>query len=235
MHPNQPDATKRIWGSASWAALSGVAGAVLLGSSFVLLPSPPAVNAPHGPLVGYANSHHALLLWTAWLEAGGSALFVAFLVAVASAAGSRRTARQLTVLCGSAVLTVSLVYAIFLIAIAEMSETGGTQLRTAVVAYGLWAACEHAFLLAPPVFLPLGFALRGSSILGGRFSTTAIGLGCAAIVVGLVGLFYARPQNAGAAGIAINLLIGLQAIWLLAAAASLHRRRVRWGHVVEAA
>jgi hypothetical protein len=102
---------------------------------------------------------------------------------------------------------------------------GGPQLRTATVAYGLFAACEHTFLLAPPVFLPLGFALRGSPLLGSRFSKSAVALGCASIVLGAVGLFLARPNNAGAAGVAINALLGLEAIWVAAAALSLHQRR----------
>jgi RND superfamily putative drug exporter len=137
-------------------------------------------------------------------------------------------------LAATAVLAVGLLYAICLIAMAESSELGGTQLRTAPVAYGLWAACEHAFLLAPPVFLPLGFALRRSSALSSRFSTGAVLLGCAAIVLGLVGLFYAGSQNAGAAGIAINVLLGLQAVWVIAAAVSLQRRTVPRDRAAEA-
>jgi hypothetical protein len=226
---------RRIREPASCTSLAGVAGAILLGSSFLLLPHPPAVNAPVGQLVDYANSHHDLLLLTAWLEAAGSALFVAFLVVLADTeAGGRGTARLLTLLCGGAVLAVGLLYAICLIAMAESSELGGTQLRTAPVAYGLWAACEHAFLLAPPVFLPLGFALRRSSALSSRFSTGAVLLGCAAIVLGLVGLFYAGSQNAGAAGIAINVLLGLQAVWVIAAAVSLQRRTVPRDRAAEA-
>jgi hypothetical protein len=209
------------------AALGGVAGGLMLGSSFLILPQPPALTAPLGQLVGYANAHHDLLLWVAWLEAVGSALFVTFLVALATTdADGRSVARPLTVLFGAGVLAVGLLYAICLIAIAESSRMGGTQLRTGAVAYGLWAACEHAFLLAPPIFLPLGFALRGSSALGSRFSATAIALGVVSIVLGLVGLFYARPQNAGVAGVAINTLIGLEAVWVAAAAFSLFRHRV---------
>lgn len=211
--------------STSKTALAGVAGALMLGSSFLILPSPPPLTASLAHLVDYADGHHDLLLWTAWLEAAGSALFVIFLVALASTSGGgRRTARLLTVLCGGAVLAVGLFYAICLIAIAESAQLGGTQLRTTLIAYGLWGASEHAFLLAPPVFLPLGFALSGSSALGSRFSRTAVALGLAGILLGLAGLFYAGPQNAGAAGVAINLLVGLQAVWVLAAAVSLHRR-----------
>jgi len=211
--------------SLAGVAAAGIVGALTLGSSFLLLPSPPAISVPLGQLVAWANGHHDLLLLTAWLEAVGAALFVAFLLMVASMnVSGQRTARLLTVLCGGAVLTVSLVYAISVIMLAESSKIGGTQLRTAAVAYGLFAACEHTFLLAPPVFLSLGFALRGSSLLGSRFSKSAVALGCAAVVVGLVGLFYAKPQNGGAAGLAINLLIGSQSLWVLVAAVSLQRR-----------
>jgi hypothetical protein len=50
------------------------------------------------------------------------------------------------------------------------------------------------------------------------FSNWAIALGCVSEALGLVGRFYAYPNNAGAAGIAINVLIGVEAIWTLAAA-----------------
>lgn len=206
----------------------------MLATSFLLLPDVPALPAPLGQLVDYANGHHALLLLTAWLEAAGSALYVGFLVflAVRSAGSEGRTAGLLTILCGAAVLAVGLLYAICLIAMAESAKLGGTQLHTVSIAYGLWGACEHAFLLAPPVFLPLGFALRGSSTLGSRFANTAIAFGCASIVLGFVGLFAAGPQNAGAAGVAINALIGLEVVWVVAAAGSLCRGRVPAGDPV---
>lgn len=222
---------------ASWVALGGVVGVVMLGSSFLLLPNAPALTARLGQLVDYANAHHALLLLTAWLEAAGSALYVAFLVFLANGdvGGGRTTAGLLTILCGAAVLAVGLFYAICLIAMAESARLGGTQLRTVSIAYGLWAACEHAFLLAPPVFLPLGFALRGSSTLGPRFSNTAVAFGCASIVLGALGLFAAGPQNAGAAGVAINVLIGLEVIWVIAAAVALHRRHMTTDLLAEVA
>ena len=207
-----------------WTGLAGLAGAVLLGTSFGILPQPPAVTVPLGQLVDYANHNHNLLLWAAWMEAAGSALFVLFLVSLANMdPRASSTARLLTLLFGGAVVAVGLVYAITVIAIAQTAALGGTQLATTAVAYGLFAACEHAFVLAPPVFLPLGFALRGSSVLSARFSNTAIALGCAEVVLGLVGLFYAGPNNAGAVGIAINVLIGLQGIWAIVAAVSLQR------------
>jgi hypothetical protein len=101
---------------------------------------------------------------------------------------------------------------------AQGPALGGAQLATGSVAYGIWAACEHAFLIAPAIFLPLGFALWGSTVLPGAFSRSAIALGCVSQALGLVGLFYAHPNNGGAAGLAINVLVGIEVIWVLAAA-----------------
>ena len=44
---------------ASWVALGGVVGVVMLGSSFLLLPNAPALTVSLGRLVDYANGHHA--------------------------------------------------------------------------------------------------------------------------------------------------------------------------------
>src|SRR5690348_3702030 len=108
---------------ASWVALAGVVGVVMLGASFLLLPSAPALTVPLGQLGDYAKNHHALLLSTAWLEAAGSALYVGFLVVLANAdVAGRRTAGLLAILCGTAVLAVALIYAICLIAMAESAK-----------------------------------------------------------------------------------------------------------------
>ena len=56
-------------------------------------------------------------------------------------------------------LAVSLVYDFLLITIAQSAALGGQQTTTALVAYGLFAAAEHVFLLAPPLLLPLGLIL----------------------------------------------------------------------------
>ena len=45
-------------------------------------------------------------------------------------------------------LAVSLVYNFLLITIAQSAALGGQQTTTALVAYGLFAAAEHVFLLA---------------------------------------------------------------------------------------
>jgi hypothetical protein len=170
-------------------------------------------------LNAYATAHHDLLLWVAWLEGTGTLLYLVFLLSLVHLAdANRRISGTLTLLAAAVVLGISLVYDVCLIAWAQGPALGGSQLRTGSVAYGLWAGCEHAFLIAPAILLPLGFALRGSTVLPRGFSNSAIALGCVSEALGLVGLFYAHPNNGGAAGIAINVLVGLEVIWALGAA-----------------
>jgi hypothetical protein len=189
------------------------------------VPKPPAVGAPTAVLNAYTRAHHDLLLWAAWLEGIGTLLYVTFLLSLVHLADAiRRISGTLTLLAAAAVLGISLVYDVCLIAMAQGPALGGPQLRTGSVAYGLWAACEHAFLIAPAILLPLGFALRGSTVLPRAFANSAIALGCISEVLGLVGLFYAHPNNGGAAGIAINGLVGVEVIWVLAAAGYTLRR-----------
>jgi hypothetical protein len=152
-------------------------------------------------------------------------LYVVFLLSLVHLAGAnRRISGTLTLLAAAAVLGISLVYDVCLIAMAQGAAIGGSQLTTAPAEYGLWAASEHAFLIAPAIFLPLGFALRGSAVLPRAFSNSAIALGCISEVLGLVGLFYAHPNNHGAAGTVINVLVGIEVLWVLAAAGYVLRR-----------
>jgi hypothetical protein len=216
-HPTQ--ARREEGHLAVWAASTGVIGVLALGSSFAIVPHPPALAASVSILNAYARTHHDVLLWSAWLEGTGSLLYVVYLIALVQLAGAmRRISGVLTVLAGAAVLSISLVYDICLIAIAQSTSAGGSQLATGVTAYGLWAGTEHAFLLAPSIFLPLGYALRGSRDVHPIYPQLAIALGCASEILGLVGLFYSHPNNAGAIGLAINALIGAQALWVLATA-----------------
>jgi hypothetical protein len=206
-------------GWARWAAIGGIAGALALGASFGIVPKPPAVGAPTAVLNAYTRAHHDLLLWAAWLEGIGTLLYVTFLLSLVHLADAmRRISGSLTLLAAAVVLGISLVYDVCLIAMAQGPVLGGPQLRTGSIAYGLWAACEHAFLIAPAILLPLGFALRGSTVLPRAFSNSAIALGCVSEALGLVGLFYAHPNNGGSAGIGINVLVDVEVIWVLAAA-----------------
>jgi hypothetical protein len=175
-------------GWARWAAIGGITGALVLGASFGIVPKPPALGASTAAIDAYAKAHHDVLLWSAWLEATGTLLYVVFLLSLVHLAdANRRISGTLTLLAAAGVLGIGLVYAVCLIAMAQGAAYGGSQLTTGPVAYGLWAGSEHGFLIAPAIFLPLGFALRGSAVLPRAFATWAIALGCVSEALGLVG------------------------------------------------
>src|SRR5215475_10850715 len=209
--------------SARWrwlAGAAGVAGAAALGLSFGVLPSPPALTAPLAALTGYGAAHQHLLMAAAWLEGTGTALYVIFVLALVHLAGARAgLAGRITSLASAVVLAVSLVYDITLIAIAQSAALGGRQTTTALVAYGLFAATEHAFLLAPPLIL-----LR-TAILPRLFALLALTFGIIAPFLGLPGLFAVTANNNGPVGAAINALVAAEALWIIAASLTLPLRK----------
>jgi hypothetical protein len=210
------------------AGAAGFAGAAALGASFGLVPSPPALTAPLTVLIRYASAHQHLLMATAWLEGTGTALYVIFVLALVHLAGARAgLAGRITALASAAVLAVSLVYDITVIAMAQSAAVGGRQTSTALVAYGLFAATEHVFLLVPPLFLPLGLILLRTPVLPRPFALLAVIFGVIAPVLGLAGLFTVTANNNGPVGAAINVLVGVEGLWILAASIVLPLRRAR--------
>jgi hypothetical protein len=214
------------------AGAAGFAGAAALGLSFGVLPAAPALAAPLAALATYGAAHQHLLMAAAWLEGTGTALYVIFVLALVHLAGVRAgLAGRVTTLTSAVVLTVSLVYDVTLIAIAQSAALGGHQTTTALVAYGLFAATEHVFLLAPPLFLPLGLILLRTAILPRLFALLAVTFGIIAPFLGLAGLFTVTANNNGPVGTAINALVAAEALWIVAASLTLPLRRPQVAHV----
>jgi len=129
-------------------------------------------------------------------------------------------AGRVTTMASAVVVMVSLVYDVTLIAIAQSASLGGPQATTALVSYGLFAAVEHIFLLAPPLLLPLGLILLRTPILPRPLAMLAVMLGVASPVLGLAGLFTVTvtANNNGPVGALINALVALDGLWIMAAA-----------------
>jgi hypothetical protein len=223
--------------SRSWVLLAsagGFVGAAALGASFGMLPSPPPVNAPLAELMRYATSHQHLLMTAAWLEGSGTLLYVIFVLALVHLAGDLAgLAGRVATMASAVVVTVSLVYDVTLIAIAQSASVGGPQATTALVSYGLFAAVEHVFLLAPPLLLPLGLILLRTRILPRPLAMAAVALGVASPVLGLAGLFTVTANNNGPVGAAINALVALDGLWVMIAAVMLAVRRRRYDGVAD--
>lgn len=219
-----PPAVSAWW--ALLAAAAGFAGAAALGSSFGILPPPPPITAPLAALTRYAATHHHAMLAAAWLEGTGTLLEVIFVLALAHLAGARAgLAGRITTVACAAVLGVSLAYDVMLIAVAQSAALGGRQTTTALVAYGLFAAVEHVFLLAPPLLLPLGLILLRAPVLPRPFAVLAVTLGALGPVLGVAGLFTVIANNNGPTGAAINALVAAQGLWIIAASLTLPLRR----------
>lgn len=217
--------------SARWRLLAGAAGftgAAALGTSFGAIPSPPAITAPLMALTRYAAAEHHALLTTAWLEGTGTALYVIFVLALVHLAGARAgLAGRVTALAAAVVLAVSLVYDITLIAMAQSAALGGQRTTMALVAYGLFAATEHVFLLVPPLFLPLGLILLRTAVLPRPFAVLAVVFGVISPILGLAGLFTVTANNNGPVGAAINVLVAAEGLWIIAASLTLPLRKPR--------
>jgi hypothetical protein len=204
------------------AAAAGFGGAAAVGASFGVLPSPPLITAPLAALTNYAAAHHHVMLAAAWLEGIGTLLQVIFVLAVAHLVGARvgLAGRITTVTCAT-VLGVSVLYDVTLIAMALSAAIGGVQTATAVVAYGLFAAVEHVFLIAPPLLLPLGLVLLRTPALPRLFAWLVVILGTLSPILGLAGLFTVTANNNGPMGAAINALLSAQGLWIAAASITL--------------
>jgi hypothetical protein len=208
------------------ASAAGFIGAAALGASFGMLPKPPPLTGPLATLIGYAASHKHIMMTAAWLEGTGTLLYVIFVLALVHQAGDRAgLAGRIATMASAVVLTVSLLYDVTLIAIAQSAALGGQQATTALVSYGLFAAVEHIFLLAPPLLLPLGLILLRTTILPRALAAAAVALGIAGPVLGLAGLFTVTANNNGPVGTAINILVALDGLWILTAAVVLPLRR----------
>jgi hypothetical protein len=70
------------------AALCGIAGVVLLVTSFVINPGPPPNPTP-AQLAAFAGQYHASVLLGAWLQAISPVLIVVFALAIVHLAGTR--------------------------------------------------------------------------------------------------------------------------------------------------
>jgi hypothetical protein len=183
---------------------------------------PPPISSPLTTLMHYAVSHRHVMLFAAWLEASGTALYVIFALALVHLAGTRAgLAGRITALASAAVLAVSLMYDATLIAIAQSAPLGGSQTTTAPVAYGMFAAIEHLFLLAPPLLLPLGLIMLRTRVLPRGLAWPAVILGVLGPILGLAGLFTVTANNDGAVGAAINVLVAAQGLWMIVASAVL--------------
>jgi NADH:ubiquinone oxidoreductase subunit K len=198
------------------AALCGIAGVVALAAYFVLPPPTPAANAPMADVIRVAGVSRDLFFLFAWLQAVGSLLSALFILSLVFLSGATTRFAGMVAQVGAAVLlALALIEGALTIDVA--AATGNGHPDAALTSYDQMGQFVHIFPLAPAplIFVALGAALRGSTLLPQAFAWLALALGAAFAIVGSLGIF-----DPAAASAVVALLIG-QELWIGAAALAL--------------
>jgi hypothetical protein len=192
-------------------ALCGVVGTALLTTYFLAAPPLPAPNASVTDITSVAAQYHNTWYLGAWIQATGSTLSLIFFLALVHLSGaSTKFAGILTQFGAAVLLSVTLIEGALTIELAQAALNGHAD--TSVASYDLMSVFVHIFPLAPAplILIPLGIILFGSGLLPRALAVLALALGGLYIVAGLAGLF-TTPL--------LTLIpLGLQALWVLAAA-----------------
>jgi hypothetical protein len=194
------------------SALSGIAGVIMLITSFSINPGPPS-NATSAQLTAFGNQYYTSILWGAWLQAVGPLLIVLFAFAIVYLAGATtRLAGWMTMFGGTILMMVSLVEITF-----YMSAFYSNPPTMGLICLDLTHAVQHLYFIvaAPALFLPLGVVILGSRVLPQVFGYLALVLGAAFAILGVVFLFTLTLPAA------VLAFAGIQAFWWLAAAITL--------------
>ena len=151
------------------------------------LPLPP-INATATQMFIFGHTYHTAILIDTWLQQFGTILTVVFVLALVQFAGTSQTlAGRLTLLVCTVITSLSLAEGSF--ALGAMQAVDNGHLDAALTCYELTNTFIHIFLLAPSLFLVLGFALRNSTVLPKIFIWSAIVLGICFQSLGIIALF----------------------------------------------
>jgi hypothetical protein len=203
------------------AAVGGVIGALLLGVYFA---APAALGWPYDGASGsaistYATTHQALFFGSAWLQVTGTLLCAVLFLAIVYAAGAAAGLVRLVTIASTAVLLATVVVeAAFLVAVPIAAAAGdsATALTMFTLSNGVFVS---VFAMAPAsaTLVGLGLVILRSQCLGRAIGWSAVGLGVAFEVAGILAIWSTAGVVAGA------ILGAAQALWVIAAAVSLAR------------
>lgn len=191
------------------SALSGIAGVIMLITSFSINPGPPS-DATSAQLIAFGNQYYTSILWGSWLQAVGPLLTVLFAFAIVCLAGATtRLAGWMTMFGGAILMMVSLFEIVFYITTLDRNPV-----TMALISQDLIHAVQHLYFIvaAPALFLPLGAVILGSRVLPRVFGYLALVLGATFAILGVISLYSLTLPAV------IIAFAGLQTLWWLAAA-----------------
>jgi hypothetical protein len=199
------------------AALCGILGTAALvayyAAPFTFMPLPPA-TATVTQVLDFGTRYYTAILFDVALQAAGALLSVTFALAlVHMAAAADRFAGKLTQVAGTILVVLALAEGTFELGAVQAGTNGNPQ--GALTCFDLTYVFIHVFLIAPSLYLMLGFALLGTRLLPRSFAPIALTLGVAAQALGFADLF-----DAGLLFVVIGFLLA-QEVWAVAAAVAL--------------
>ena len=205
-------------------SLCGLAGTIALTlyftAPFTWMPLPPE-TATATEILEFGKHYHVAILVDTWLQQFGTILSVVFALALVHL-GQRSTtlAGRLTLLACTVIVSLSLAEGTFVLGSVQSGNNGNTE--SMLTCFQLTYVFIHIFLLAPSLFLMMGFALKGSALLPKLFISAAIFLGIVFQSLGVVALFDNRFIV-----VVIGVLM-LQNLWTVSAAIALLTSRNKW-------
>jgi hypothetical protein len=187
---------------------SCIIGVLLLATSFLINPGPPA-HATIDELVEFGRRNAVTILWGAWLQAVGPVFIVFFALAIVHLSGyTNRLSGWMTLFGASTLMAVSLIEITFYI-----SALSGNPSTMGPIGINLISSVQHLYFIvaAPALFIPLGYVIVKSQILPRIVGFLAIALGiCFAILGAATATTLVLPMWVTAFG-------GVQVLWWLSA------------------
>lgn len=207
--------------SINFISLCGLAGTISLtvyfSAPFTFMPLPPP-NATAAQVLEFGAKYHSIILLDTWLQQFGTILSVIFALALVHLAGTSTTlAGRLTLLAAAVITCLSLSEGTFALGALQSGDNG--HLQAALTCYELTNTFIHIFLLAPSLFLMLGFALRKSIFLPKIFIWSAIILGILFQSLGVIALFDGKFI------LVVIFVLMFQNIWTISASIVLFREK----------
>jgi hypothetical protein len=193
--------------------LGTVALVIYFSAPFWLMPLPPP-KCTVEQVMAFGTKYHNIIIWDTWLQQIGSLLSVIFVLSLVHIAGaSNKFAGRLTLLVCGVIMVLSLTEGTFAFAALQAGDNGHPQ--AALTCLDLTTVFVHIFLIAPSLFLVMGFALLGTQLLSKTFVYIAIGLGIIFQILGFAGLFSTT------AVLMVIFVLNAQNIWTLVVSATL--------------
>lgn len=198
-------------------AICGLLGTTALtvyfSAPFTFMPLPPP-GATAAQILTFGKTYHTSILVDTWLQQLGTILSVIFALALVHIAGtSGKLAGKLTLLTSGVITSLSLAEGTFVLGAVQAGDHG--HLVASLTCFELSNVFIHIFLLAPSLFLMMGLALRGTTVLPKAFIVIAITIGALFQTLGVVALFNDTVL------LAVIFILMLQNIWTITAAITL--------------